>query len=44
MAEKPLPVIICSSHTQHNSSNAINALDSGAIDIIEKPKIEPRNL
>ncbi len=39
MAEKPLPVIICSSHTQHNSSNAINALDSGAIDIIEKPKI-----
>ncbi len=39
MAEKPLPVIICSSHTQHNSANAISALESGAIEIIEKPRI-----
>ena len=39
MAEKPLPVIICSSHTQHNSVNAISALDHGAIEIIEKPRI-----
>ena len=39
MLEKPLPVIICSSHSQHNSANAISALDHGAIDIVEKPKI-----
>ena len=39
MEEKPLPVIICSSHSQHNSSNAITALDQGAIEIIEKPRI-----
>ena len=39
MTEKPLPVIICSSHTQHNSVNAISALDQGALEIIEKPRI-----
>jgi len=39
MAEKPLPVIICSSYSQHNSTNAISALDHGALEIIEKPKL-----
>ncbi len=39
MSSKPMPIIICSSFTSQNSQNAINALDIGAVEIIEKPKL-----
>jgi two-component system chemotaxis response regulator CheB len=39
MAERPLPVIICSSKTEEGSQNAILALEYGAVEIIRKPKL-----
>jgi two-component system chemotaxis response regulator CheB len=39
MTQHPIPVVICSSQTPKGSSNAIKALDYGAVEIIEKPKI-----
>ncbi len=35
----PIPVVICSSKTEDGSDNAIKALEYGAIDIIQKPKL-----
>ena len=34
-----IPVIICSSMVDSGSSNALSALEAGAFDIIQKPKI-----
>ena len=42
MAESPLPVVICSGLTGPNTESAICALESGAVDIITKPKIGVR--
>lgn len=39
MSENPIPVIICSSKSETGSDNALNALDYGAVDIIQKPKM-----
>jgi two-component system chemotaxis response regulator CheB len=39
MTEDPIPVVICSSKTETGSENAIKALEYGAIDIIQKPKL-----
>ncbi len=39
MEQHPIPVIICSSLAVKNSDAAFRALEYGAIDIIEKPKI-----
>ncbi len=39
MAERPLPVIICSSKTEEGSQNAVMALEYGAVEIIRKPKL-----
>lgn len=39
MAQHPIPVIICSSKSEKGSLNALNALEYGAIDIIEKPHV-----
>lgn len=39
MSENPIPVIICSSKTESGSDNALNALEYGAVDIIQKPKM-----
>jgi two-component system chemotaxis response regulator CheB len=39
MSENPIPVIICSSKSEIGSDNVLNALDYGAIDIIQKPKM-----
>lgn len=39
MKTTPIPVVICSSVTEKGSTKAMDALDSGAIEIIEKPKI-----
>ncbi|HEY0947428.1 MAG TPA: response regulator, partial [Opitutaceae bacterium] len=37
MAERPLPVIIMSSLTQHGSRQALEALRLGAVDVLAKP-------
>lgn len=39
MAQHPIPVVICSSLTDHGSRTAVAALERGAIDIITKPKL-----
>lgn len=39
MAERPTPVIICSTLTQANSSLTMEALSSGAIEVLSKPQI-----
>lgn len=39
MTENPIPIIICSSKSEKGSDNALNALEFGAIDIIQKPKL-----
>jgi two-component system chemotaxis response regulator CheB len=39
MSTNPIPVIICSSQAEDHSQNALNALESGAVEIIRKPKL-----
>lgn len=39
MVENPIPVIICSSKSETGSSNALKAMEYGAVDIIQKPKV-----
>jgi two-component system chemotaxis response regulator CheB len=39
MKTNPIPVIMCSSQADANSQNAFNALESGAVEIIRKPKL-----
>ncbi|MFA6504587.1 MAG: chemotaxis response regulator protein-glutamate methylesterase [Treponemataceae bacterium] len=39
MSGDPIPFVICSSKTEAGSDNAIKALEYGAIDIIQKPKL-----
>ncbi|MFO8064426.1 MAG: protein-glutamate methylesterase/protein-glutamine glutaminase [Spirochaetota bacterium] len=39
MSEHPIPVVICSSKAEQGSGNALSALEYGAVDIIEKPKV-----
>ena len=42
MSQHPIPVVICSTLTEANSSVAIAALQKGAVDIITKPKLGAR--
>jgi two-component system chemotaxis response regulator CheB len=42
MSQHPIPVVICSSQTEKGSENALRAIDYGAVDIIEKPKMGTR--
>ena len=39
MAENPIPTIICSSKTEKGGQNAITAIELGAVEIIQKPKV-----
>jgi two-component system, chemotaxis family, protein-glutamate methylesterase/glutaminase len=39
MEKTPMPVVICSSRADSGSSNALMALEYGAVDIIQKPKL-----
>ncbi|OQY34237.1 MAG: chemotaxis response regulator protein-glutamate methylesterase [Spirochaetaceae bacterium 4572_59] len=39
MSENPIPTIICSSKTEKGGHNAITAIELGAVDIIQKPKV-----
>ena len=42
MAEKPLPVIVCSEVAHRRTEDAISALQLGAIEVIKKPKLGVR--
>ncbi|MFP4362931.1 MAG: chemotaxis response regulator protein-glutamate methylesterase [Spirochaetia bacterium] len=39
MTQHPIPVIICSSQTGEGSMNALRALEYGAVEIIQKPRV-----
>jgi two-component system chemotaxis response regulator CheB len=39
MKQHPIPVVICSSVAEHGTSNALRALEYGAVEIITKPKV-----
>jgi two-component system chemotaxis response regulator CheB len=39
MSTTPIPVVICSSKTEFGSDNALRAMEFGAIEIINKPKL-----
>lgn len=43
MAQRPIPVVICSSLTEAGSQTALSALEKGAVDIITKPRFGTRN-
>jgi two-component system chemotaxis response regulator CheB len=42
MSQHPLPVVICSSLTESGSETALKALEYGAVEIIQKPRIGTR--
>jgi len=42
MSQHPIPVVICSSLTGQGSETALKALESGAVEIIEKPRVGTR--
>ena len=39
MSQHPLPVVMCSSLTESGSETALKALEYGAVDIIQKPRL-----
>jgi two-component system chemotaxis response regulator CheB len=39
MEGRPIPMVVCSSKTDEGSDNAIKALEYGAVEIIQKPKL-----
>lgn len=39
MSQHPIPVVMCSSLTEEGSATMMQALEAGAVDIIQKPKI-----
>ncbi|MBU0479586.1 MAG: chemotaxis response regulator protein-glutamate methylesterase [Proteobacteria bacterium] len=39
MSQNPIPVVICSTLTGHGSETALKALELGAVEIIQKPKL-----
>jgi len=42
MAQRPIPVVMCSSLTEEGSDTMIQALEAGALDIIVKPRVDTR--
>ncbi len=43
MAQRPIPVIICSTLTEAGSRALFDALEAGAFDIVPKPRVDTRN-
>jgi two-component system, chemotaxis family, protein-glutamate methylesterase/glutaminase len=39
MSQHPIPVVICSSQAEDGSQNALQALEYGAVEIVQKPKV-----
>jgi len=42
MSQHPIPVVICSTLTEAGSETMLRAMDAGAVDIIQKPKVGTR--
>jgi two-component system chemotaxis response regulator CheB len=42
MSQHPIPVVMCSSLTETNSATALKAMEYGAVDIIQKPRMDTR--
>ena len=40
MAQKPIPVVICSSLTEAGSHTLMEALEAGAVDVVTKPRVD----
>jgi len=40
MAQRPVPVVMCSSLTEQGSETLMQALEAGAVDIIVKPRVD----
>jgi two-component system chemotaxis response regulator CheB len=40
MAQRPIPVVMCSSLTESGSETLMQALEAGAVDVILKPKLD----
>lgn len=40
MAQRPIPVVICSSHTEKGSDLFLEALAAGAVDVVTKPRAD----
>jgi two-component system chemotaxis response regulator CheB len=40
MAQRPIPVVICSSVAEAGSETLMNALEAGAIDVVTKPRVD----
>lgn len=40
MAQRPIPVVICSSHTEAGSNTLMEALEAGAVDVVTKPRVD----
>ncbi|WP_375753736.1 chemotaxis response regulator protein-glutamate methylesterase [Vibrio sp. HN007] len=38
MSERPTPVVICSTHTEKGAALSLEALSSGAVEVVNKPK------
>src|SRR5262245_12302721 len=39
MAQRPIPVVICSSLTEAGSDTTFRALEAGAVDVVSKPRV-----
>lgn len=42
MSQKPIPVVMCSSLTDEGSTTLMQALEAGAVDIIQKPRVDTK--
>lgn len=42
MSQHPIPVVMCSSLTEENSETALRAMEYGAVDIIQKPRMDTK--
>jgi two-component system chemotaxis response regulator CheB len=40
MAQRPIPVVMCSSLTEQGSETLMQALEAGAVDVILKPRVD----
>jgi two-component system chemotaxis response regulator CheB len=40
MAQRPIPVVICSSAAEAGSETLLNAMEAGAIDVVTKPRVD----
>jgi two-component system chemotaxis response regulator CheB len=43
MAQKPIPVIVCSTLTEQGSKTLFDVLEAGAVDVLPKPRVETRH-